>query len=184
MSLQTTSSQIGRKVVEAMESLGISHVVWLPDSSLGIWENALVSSKALRLVRVCREGEAWAMAAGLYLGGARPLVVMQNTGFFESGDSMRNALFDLGLPLYAIVGYRSYLLPDADAGETQGRPDTLPGRRSRDTACRFTEPVLAAWGLRHVLVQSPDELHLFTEHFRACQAAQQAGITLWAEGKG
>lgn len=184
MSSETMNFQIGRQVVDAIERLGVSHVVWLPDSTLGAWEKALVSSERLRLVRVCREGEAWAAAAGLHLGGARPLVVMQNTGFFESGDSMRNALFDLGLPLYAIVGYRSYLLADADGRQTENGPDARPARRSHDTACRFTEPVLAAWGLRHVLIKHPDELHLFTEHYRECQDAQQAGVTLWAEGKG
>lgn len=176
--------EIGPQVVAALESVDISHVVWLPDSALGAWETALVSSQRLRLVRVCREGEAWALAAGLHLGGARPLVVMQNTGFFESGDSMRNALFDLGLPLYAIVGYRSYLLAEADSSQAHSNPGDPPARRSRDSACRFTEPVLAAWGVRHVLITKPNNLHLFTEHYRECRHARQAGITLWAEGKG
>lgn len=158
---------IASQVVRALETLGISHVVWLPDSTLGTWETALAMSSRLRLVRVCREGEAWAIAAGLQLGGARPLVVLQNTGLFESGDSLRNALFDMELPLYAIVGYRSYLLLE-----------------SRDTARRFTEPVLAAWGLDHVLVRGPEELPLLVDHYRACQSAQRPGVTLWAEGKG
>lgn len=177
------SLDIDKQVVNVLENLGISHVVWLPDSTLGVWETALASSTRLRLVRVCREGEAWAVAAGLHLGGARPLVVMQNTGFFESGDSMRSALFDLGLPLYAIIGYRSYLLADANGGETGKQPGTAASR-SRDTACRFTEPVLAAWGLPHVLVKGPDDLPLFSEHYRACRDAERAGVTLWAEGKG
>lgn len=178
------SLDVGKVVVDVLEDVGISHVVWLPDSALGAWETALASSERLRLVRVCREGEAWAVAAGLYLGGARPLVVIQNTGFFESGDSMRNALFDLGLPLYAIVGYRSYLLSDSGGDETASHAAKMPAQRSRDSACRFTEPVLAAWGLSHVLIKAPDELHLFREHYRTCQAARQAGIALWAEGKG
>lgn len=147
--------------------LGVTHVVWLPDSSLGTWEGPLAASSKLRLVRVCREGEAWALAAGLYLGGARPVVVMQNTGFFESGDSLRNTLFDMELPLYAIVGYRSYLLAE-----------------SRDTARKFTEPVLAAWGIDHVLVNGPEQLPQFDHHYQSCRSGNRAGVTLWAEGKG
>ena len=77
----------------------------------------------LSLVRVCREGEAWTIAAGLYLGGQRPLVVIQNTGLFESGDALRNVLFDLGLPLFALIGYRNYLVPDS--------PDTARASPSR-----------------------------------------------------
>jgi sulfopyruvate decarboxylase subunit alpha len=157
----------GENVVATLESLGVTHVVWLPDSALGPWETALAASQKLSLVRVCREGEAWVIAAGLYLGGKRPLVVIQNTGFFESGDALRNVLFDLGLPLFALIGYRNYLVPD-----------------SPDTARRFTEPVLRAWGLEFVIVDSPAALAKLAEHYRACQAAGRPGVALIAEGKG
>src|SRR4051812_5205812 len=59
----------GSDFVATLEDLGVTHVVWLPDSATGPWEMALESSQRLRLVRVCREGEAWPLAAGLHLGG-------------------------------------------------------------------------------------------------------------------
>ena len=155
----------GEAVAATLAELGVTHVVWLPDSALGPWEAALEAS-SVRLVRVCREGEAWAIAAGLYLGGASPLVMIQNTGLFESGDALRNVLFDLRLPLYAIIGYRSYLVPD-----------------SPDTAKRFTEPVLQAWGLDHILLERPDSLAELAAHYRACQSAGRPGVALLAEGK-
>ncbi len=99
------------QVIAALTTLGVTHVVWLPDSALGPWESALEQASSLRLIRVAREGEAWAIAAGLHLGGQRPLVMIQNTGLFESGDALRNVLFDLGLPLWAVVGYRMRWLP-------------------------------------------------------------------------
>jgi sulfopyruvate decarboxylase TPP-binding subunit len=154
------------KIVEILVDLGITHVVWLPDSAIGPWECALQGAEALRLVRVCREGEAWAIAAGLYLGGRRPLVMIQNTGLFESGDALRNALFDLGLPLLAVIGYRSALVPN-----------------STDSARRFTEPVLDAWGLDYIVIQTAGELPRMGEHFRKCQAARKPGAVLIAEGK-
>jgi sulfopyruvate decarboxylase subunit alpha len=154
-------------VVTALEELGLTHVVWLPDSAMGPWEQALAASRQLSLVRVAREGEAWTIAAGLYLGGRRPLVVIQNTGLFESGDALRNVLFDLRLPLFALVGYRNYLVPN-----------------SPDTARLFTDPILRAWGFEHVIIDSPERLPLLAEHYRACQSADRAGIVLVAEGKG
>jgi sulfopyruvate decarboxylase subunit alpha len=156
----------GPEFAAALVELGITHVVWLPDTALGPWESALESHPKLRLLRVCREGEAWTLAAGLHLGGAVPLVVIQNTGLFESGDAMRNALFDLSLPLYALVGYRSYLVPD-----------------SPDTAKKFTEPVLKAWGLDYVLIDSPETAGRFAQHYRACQSAGKPGVALLAEGR-
>ena len=156
----------GAEVEAALADLGITHVVWLPDSALGPWEAALTNSSALRLVRVAREGEAWALAGGLLLGGARPLVMIQNTGLFESGDALRNMLFDLRLPLYAMIGYRSYLVPD-----------------SPDSAKRFTEPILKAWGVDYVLLDQPGSLSKLTEHYRACEAAGKPGAALVAEGR-
>src|SRR5689334_8240126 len=98
----------GEEFVAELTGLGITHVVWLPDSTLGPWEEALSAAPHLSLVRVCREGEAWVLAAGLHLGGQRPLVVMQCTGLFESGDALRNVLHDYQIPLFALIGYRSY----------------------------------------------------------------------------
>jgi sulfopyruvate decarboxylase subunit alpha len=155
------------QVAQTIIRLGITHAVWLPDSAMGPWERALDRPGTLELVRVCREGEAWGIAAGLHLGGFRPLVLIQNTGLFESGDAMRNVLFDLRLPLAAVIGYRSYLVPD-----------------SADTARKFTEPVLKAWGLDHVLVREPSELPRMAEHLRACRDGARPGIALLAEGRG
>jgi sulfopyruvate decarboxylase subunit alpha len=156
----------GEQIADTLTELGITHAVWLPDSALGPWEAALESSPSLKLIRVCREGEAWAIAGGLHLGGQRPLVVIQNTGLFESGDALRNMLYDLRLPLYALIGYRSYLVEN-----------------SPDSARRFTEPILRAWEVDHVVLDQPGTLPLFIEHFRDCEKAGRPGAALVAEGR-
>ncbi len=158
----------GEEIAEFLVSLGITHVVMVPDSTLGLWESALSASAKFSLVRVCREGEAWAVAAGLYLGGASPLVMIQCTGLFESGDALRNVLFDYGLPLYAFIGYRSYL-----------NQSTLPG----DTCLTFTEPILKAWNLDYRLILEPRQLEEIRTHFVACREKQQPGVALIAEGR-
>lgn len=158
----------GTEIVEQLTQMGISHVVWLPDSTLGGWETALEQAASLKLVRVCREGEAWAVAAGLHLGGARPLVMIQCTGLFESGDSLRNAIHDYGLPLFAVIGYRSYLNREA-----------MPG----DTARTYTEPTLTAWNLPYELIDTVDKQPRLAAHYAACRAASQPGVVLIAEGR-
>src|SRR5262245_8524477 len=122
---------------------GFSHVVWIPDSFVGPWEEPLRSSPRLKLIRPCREGEAIGIAAGLMLGGARPVVVVQCTGLFEAGDALRNVVHDLQLPLKLIVGVRSYRAHVAGT--------------STDNCPTFTEPVLKAWQLPHTLLADPDE---------------------------
>lgn len=158
----------GDQLVAELVAMGISHVVWLPDSTLGTWETALSASPNLSLIRVCREGEAWAIAAGLHLGGAKPLVMIQCTGLFESGDSLRNAIHDYGLPLFAVIGYRSYLI----AGST-----------TTDSARTFTEPVLKAFQIDYQLIDTADKLPLLREHYARCRQTNQPGAVLIAEGK-
>ena len=157
----------GEQVATLLESLGVTHVVTVPDSTLGRWYDAIARSAALRLVRVCREGEAWGVAAGLHLGGATPLVMIQCTGLFESGDALRNVLHDWKLPIFSVIGYRSYL-----------NQETLPG----DTCLVFTEPVLDAWRLDWRLMTEPTQLGEIADHWRACRAAGRAGAILLAEG--
>ena len=129
--------------VEILEAAGFTHVVWIPDSALGPWEPALVSSSKLKLIRPCREGEAIGVAAGLLLGGARPVVVCQCTGLFEAGDALRNVVHDLGLPLKLIVGVRSYRAYAAG--------------QSKDNCPAFTEPVLRAWQVPYAILADADE---------------------------
>jgi sulfopyruvate decarboxylase TPP-binding subunit len=156
----------GDQIVAELESLGVTHVVWLPDSTLGHWEEALSSASGLSLIRVCREGEAWAIAAGLFLGGAVPIVVIQCTGLFESGDSLRNAVFDYGLPLFAIIGYRSALNPAAN-----------------DSARTFTEPNLKSWGIDYRLIDTPERRVELKAHYQTCREAHRPGVVLIAEGR-
>ena len=157
----------GNEVASLLASLGITHVVTVPDSTIGRWEDAIAAS-GMRIVRVCREGEAWTVAAGLYLGGATPLVMIQCTGLFESGDGLRNALHDWKLPIFSIIGYRSYL-----------NQETLPG----DTCLVFTEPILDAWRIDYQLITAPSQLGAIREHYDSCRASAKPGAALIAEGK-
>ena len=59
----TTTAELRRLRAWLLEC-GVTHVIWIPDSELGTWEPALSSDADLRLIRVCREGEAIAVAAG------------------------------------------------------------------------------------------------------------------------
>ena len=157
----------GAKIGQLLSQLGVTHVVTVPDSTIGQWDSG-IEQAGISLVRVCREGEAWTIAGGLYLGGASPIVLIQCTGLFESGDALRNVVHEWKLPIYSIIGYRSYL-----------NQDSLPG----DTSLVFTEPILSAWNLDVLFVTQPTQLAEIEEHYRECTTASRAGVTLLAEGK-
>jgi len=129
----------GQEIVEALRGCGVSDVVYIPDSETGTWDAALASAGTPRLIRPTREGEAIAIAAGLHLGGRRPLIVIQCTGLFEAGDALRNFIHDLKLPLAFVIGLRSY------HAHREGR--------SRDTCPVFTEPILQAWQVPYAVLE-------------------------------
>ncbi len=158
----------GPEIVHLLHQLDVTHVVWVPDSTLGKWEPSLRHASGLRLINVCREGEAWAVALGLHLGGARPIVIIQCTGLFESGDSMRNTLHDFQLPIPSIIGHRSYL-----------NDSTLPG----DTAKVYAEPILRAWNLDYRQITDHSQLPQMLDHLKRAAASGRAGVILLAEGR-
>ena len=157
----------GPAVVAALKACGVTHVVWIPDSELGTWESALTGPGGLPLVRVCREGEALGVAAGLLLGGQRPVVVIQCTGLFEAGDALRNVVHDLKLPLFLVVGVRSYYAHQQGA--------------SKDSCPVFTEPFLRAWQIPYTVLDRRHAADDLAAAYRQARAEGRAAAVLLAE---
>ena len=91
-----------------MKQNGVTDVVWLPDSETNWLYLLMQAEPSLRLVGVSREGHAFSLAAGLSTGGRKPLIMIQNTGMMESGDSIRGWLLGLNVPVVMLVGYRGW----------------------------------------------------------------------------
>jgi sulfopyruvate decarboxylase TPP-binding subunit len=157
----------GPSVVAALKNAGVTHVVWLPDSELGTWESAITAPDGLPLIRVCREGEAFAVAAGLVIGGKRPIVIIQCTGLFEAGDALRNVIHDLKLPVFVIVGVRSY------HAHQKGQ--------SKDSCPVFTEPILKAWQIPYTLLDTGNSADDLARLYREAQGAGKPAAVLIAE---
>jgi sulfopyruvate decarboxylase TPP-binding subunit len=136
---------------------GVTHVVWLPDTESGYLYETLSSEARLKLVPVCREGEAIPIAIGLLVAGQSPVVIIQSTGLFESGDSLRGLAIDCQVPLLLIVGYRGY----------EG------GRHAADSAANFLEPILKAWGVPYKLIDSDRGLEVIPPAYR--EAKERSG---------
>ena len=157
----------GPHLAESLARAGFTHVVWLPDSHLGTWDDAISIHPKLTIVRPCREGEAVCIAAGLLIGGAKPLVAIQCTGFFEAGDAVRNVVHDLKLPLKMLVGVRSWKNRD----------------KSADNCPTYTEPMARAWNLPVTWFDpfTADAASKVDETIRSLARASGPGVLLWGE---
>ena len=125
-------------VLSQMKKHGVTHVVWLPDSETNWLYLLMKAEPTLTLVAVPREGTACSIASGLYAGGKKPLILIQNTGLMESGDSIRGWLLGMNVPVVMMVGLRGW----TRHGVTQ------------DTAAVYTERFLNAFNISYYLVES------------------------------
>ena len=96
-----------------------------------------------------REGETMPIAAGLWAGGKRPAEMIQNTGLFESGDSIRGMTIDIQFPLVIFVGYRGW----------------HRASKITDSAAKFTLPILNAWGIKSYLIEEDIDCKLISNAF-------------------
>lgn len=146
-----------KAVLDQIRANDVTHIVWLPDSETDFMYNEMISDSGLQMVSVSREAESMAVAAGLWVGGQRPMVIIQNTGLFESGDSIRGLAVDIEFPLVMLIGYRGW---------------TRQGVMT-DSAARFTEPTLQAWGINYYLVETDADVVQISLAFEEALRTQQ-----------
>jgi sulfopyruvate decarboxylase TPP-binding subunit len=159
------------RIVEQLHARGVSHVVALPDNTSKALLEKLGGSAGIRVVRVTREGEAWAVAAGLWMGGATPVVLMQNTGFLESGDALRGTAMRMRIPLLCLLTYRGYATLSRRGNGTEVDAATL-GRTDIDSCAVVFEPTLRAWGLPYVFVHEDADVGRIGEAFQSAKKGE------------
>jgi sulfopyruvate decarboxylase subunit alpha len=159
----------GSKTVDTVIGLGFSHVVMIPDAETRLLFDALWGRPEIQVVSPAREGEGVAIAAGLWVGGARPLLVLQNTGLMEAGDSLRGCGLGPKIPLRLLVGWRGY-------------PGAMAGRLPIDSAFTYTEPILRAWGIPYRLLMAESDLGALAEMDRIAEETSMpaAAVFGWA----
>lgn len=152
-------------VLKEMKQNGVTDVVWLPDSETNWLFLLMESEPSLRLVGVSREGHACSIAAGLSAGGRTPVILIQNTGMMESGDSIRGWLLSLEVPVVLMVGYRGYTRHGVN----------------KDTAAGYTERFLYAFGLNYYLVENDGDAERISIAFEEAQRTKRPVVVLIAD---
>ena len=129
-------------MIDELRKCGVTHIVWNPDSELKDMYDVLKNQNDIAAIPVCREGEAIPLAYGLFLGGKKPVVIHQNTGLFESGESIRDFAVDHPFALLMLVSLHGW-----------GRPG-----HPNNSCATFTFPILDTWGIKHYLVETEEDI--------------------------
>lgn len=127
----------GSAIIREIRASGIEFVITVPDIvvSAGLL-GPLSRLDFPRHIRVCREDEAFGIAAGLAYCNRRALLLMQHTGLLNSLNALRAIGVEYGLPICMMVGL---------LGKEPGMPPTQSGKYG----VRIVEPILDAMGIAY-----------------------------------
>ena len=129
-------------VCAGLHAAGSRHVVYVPDNPLSHVLRCLRERYAdVQTTLATREEEAFGIAAGLYLGGARPTVMLQSSGLGNSLNALTSLLVPYKIPALVIISMRG------DAGEWNDAQVPM-GRAVR--------PICDAIGVPHMTAESPE----------------------------
>jgi sulfopyruvate decarboxylase subunit alpha len=127
-------------VCAGVHAAGSRDVVYVPDNPLshvlGTFETTY---KDIRLLLATREEEAFGIAAGLYLGGRKPTVMLQSSGLGNSLNALTSLLVPYQIPVLMVVSMRG------DIGEWNAAQ--VPMGRS-------VPAILDAIGIPHTRIES------------------------------
>src|SRR5438093_7284694 len=99
-------------VCSGVHAAGSRDVVYVPDNPLShVLRDFEARFRDVRLILAMREEEASGIAAGLYLGGRKPAVMLQSSGLGNSLNAITSLLVPYQIPVLLIVSMRG------DAGE-------------------------------------------------------------------
>ena len=129
-------------VCAGIHAAGSRDVVYVPDNPLShvlrVFEQQY---RHVRLILATREEEAFGIAAGLYLGGHLPTVMLQSSGLGNSLNAITSLLIPYQIPALMVISMRG------DAGEWNAAQVPM-GRAVRG--------ILDAIGVPHTTVDSGD----------------------------
>jgi sulfopyruvate decarboxylase TPP-binding subunit len=154
-----------QKIVDELKKWNVTHVIGLPDNGSARIYEQLHADAGIDVITVSREGEAFAIASGLYVGGKQPVVIIQNTGLLESGDAIRGTAFNMKIPLVVLIGYRGY-------------QTMQPGSSRVDTAATFLEPTLRAWEFPYSKMETDDDIPYISDAFRKAKESSMPTVVL------
>ena len=142
-------------VLEELKKNKVTHVIGLPDNSSVKLFELLKSDHDIQLVPVTREGEAFAVAAGLWIGGRVPVVLIQNT-------------------LVCLITYRGFAKMTrwrSDEPGAEPNAETL-SRAQLDSAALITENTLAAWGLPFDFLHADVDIPKISDAFSRAEKSE------------
>ncbi len=137
------NSQATGKTHEALIEAGINFVACLPDSALNKLYEPLSNDPRVTYVQVANEGGSVGVCMGAWIGGLRPAMLMENTGFTLTCYALLCGPLTFGVLILLLMSYRG--------GFNDQRWFSVPVGWS-------TEPLLNALLVSYRVVHNPEKI--------------------------
>jgi len=130
-------------VYEALKDSGINFVAYLPDDQIHDAQKLVSLDPGFTTVAVANEAEGVAACAGAWLGGAKPALLIADSGFLVATWPLASLSVSYGIPVLIIIAHR---------GEVGDRANW------RFITYKFTtEPLLQTLQIPYVRASEPGE---------------------------
>lgn len=129
-------------VCEGLHAAGSRHVVYVPDNPLShVLRRLAEGYPEVVTTLATREEEAFGIAAGLYLGGAKPTAMLQSSGLGNSLNALTSLILPYKIPMLIVISSRGDLGEWNDAQVPMGRA---------------LRPILDSMAIPHVTAETAD----------------------------
>ena len=131
-------------VCAGLHAAGARHVVYVPDNPTSHVVRVLRDRfPSIALTTATREEEAFGIAAGLYLGGVRPVVMLQSSGLGNSLNALTSLLVPYQIPVLMLVSMRGE--------QDEWNPAQMPMGRA-------VRPIFDAIGVLHTTLERAEDV--------------------------
>jgi sulfopyruvate decarboxylase subunit alpha len=142
MSSPIRTPQWAQGVCQGLWDAGCRHVTYVPDNPLShVLREFGEKFPSVTTTLATREEEAFGIAAGLYLGGVKPAVLLQSSGLGNSLNALTSLTIPYRIPALVVISMRG------DAGEWNSAQ--MPMGKAIRAICESME-------LPHTTVASPE----------------------------
>ena len=155
--------------LKALHAARVDHFVTVPDYvQLALHQHIEAGEPGIRLVRTSNEDQAVCTAAGLTIGGKRPIVVLQNQGFYACVNALRAITLDAQIPTVLLIG--QFGREHANYGQDM--------RRSRRRMVSLLLPMLETMGIPHWTLETEGDLAQVATAFETAHRARGAAALI------
>lgn len=158
------SPEKAKAIHQGLREAGIDFVVTVPDSWTKEVSACLRDDPDIRYVCVTREEEAVAVAAGAWLGGKQPALLIESTGLGNSLTALGGLNLDRQIPVLILTSFRSAL------GEMLGQVSSYSSRFDR---------IMEALGVPYFILRDAQEAGAVIKQSQAQATCQRIPVAIF-----